>query len=444
LIRLSVSNFDTIEEATQKSTSDLYGYGEVTIMRRRSLFGMLGMGAAGAALSRIIHPRSASGDQATVAGCSEFPEMLTVSSSPEDHCDPWIELDMSNLAWNIRETRKRIGKRPILAVVKCNAYGHGLVEMSQGMAGNGISHFAVVKVWEAVSLREKNIGNMVLNLGPFSRMEAVEIVKHDISQSVYTDAVEVLAEAARKQQKRVKVHIKIDTALGRIGIPMTEAGLFIEKVAALPEIQIEGVMTVMTGKKKIPSQIRDFMNICDAAENKGISLGYRHSASSKDVAENPETYMDMVRPGSCLCGLEPLPNMKVRPVLSFKTRVILVKSAPAGSEIGWNNEYPMEKDTLFALLPVGYYDGFSPNVSGKADVLIKGNRYPVSAFISADHTFIDITGSNNIAAGDEVVIIGKQGREEITNSEISKQSQRSVYRTPTYLNPHMPRLKVNT
>ncbi len=161
---------------------------------------------------------------------------------PEDQCDPWIELDMNNLAWNIQETRKRVGDRPILAVVKCNAYGHGLIEMSQGMAHNGISHFGVVKVWQAVSLREKKIGNMVLNLGPFSRMEAVDIVKHDISQSVYTDAVDILVEEARKQQKQVKVHIKIDTALGRIGIPMNEAGVFIEKVGAMPEIEIEGIM----------------------------------------------------------------------------------------------------------------------------------------------------------------------------------------------------------
>jgi alanine racemase len=152
--------------------------------------------------------------------------------------------------------------------------------------------------------------------------------------------------------------------------------------------------------------------------------------------------MDMVRPGNCLCGLEPLPNMNVKPVLSFKTRVIQVKKAPAGTDMGWNNEYPIEKDTLFALLPVGYYDGFSPNVSGKADVLIKGHRYPVSAFISADHTFADITGSSDISIGDEVVIIGKQGREEITNKEFSEISRRSVYRSPTYLNPHMPRLPI--
>jgi alanine racemase len=411
-------------------------------MIRRKFLTKLGIGTVGSGLLQFINPYRASGKKRILAGCSEFPDSLTVSTASEDQCDPWIELDMNNLAWNIRETRKRVGDRPILAVVKCNAYGHGLVEMSQGMVHNGISRFAVVKVWEAVSLREKNIGSMILNLGPFSRIEAIDIVKHNISQSVYTDAVDILAEEARKQRKQVKVHIKIDSALGRIGIPMKEAGTFIEKVSAMPEIKIEGVMTVMTGKKRIPEQISDFNQICDAAENKGISLGYRHSASSKDVAENPETFMDMVRPGSCLYGLTPLPNMNVKPVLSFKTRVMLIKKAPAGTEIGWSNEYYMEKDTLFALLPVGYYDGFSPNISGKADVLIRGHRYPVSAFISADHTMIDITGSNDISIGEEVVIIGKQGREEITNEEMTKHSKRSVYRTPTYLNPHMPRLKI--
>jgi alanine racemase len=351
---------------------------------------------------------------------------------------------MNHLAWNIQETRKRVGDRPILAIVKCNAYGHGLVEMARGMAQNGMTRFGVVKVWEAMSLREKNIGDMILNLGPFSRIETVNIVKHDISQSVYTDAVDMLAEEARKQQKQVNVHIKIDTALGRVGVPMKEAAAFIEKVGAMPETKIEGVLTVMTGKETIPAQIRDFNQICDAAEKKGISLGYRHSASSKDVAENPETFMDMVRPGSCLYGLEPLPNMNLKPVLSFKTRVILIKEAPAGTDIGWGNEYHMEKDTLFALLPVGYYDGFSPNISGKADVLIRGRRYPVSAFISGNHTMVDITGSKDIAIGDEVVIIGKQGNEEITNDEMTRHSKRSVYRTPTYLNPHMPRLTIES
>jgi len=134
--------------------------------------------------------------------------------------------------------------------------------------------------------------------------------------------------------------------------------------------------------------------------------------------------------------------MNVKPVLSLKTRVILIKKAQTGTTIGWGNEHLMDKDTLFALLPIGYYDGFSPNISGKADVLIRGRRYPVSAFISADHTLIDITGSNDVSIGDEVVIIGKQGREEITNTEMTKHSQRSVYQTTTYLNPHMPRLMI--
>jgi len=412
-------------------------------MKRRNFLSKIGFGTAGAFLMQFKNPARAAAERRKTTGCSEFPENYAVSNDPKDHCDPWIELDMSNLAWNIDQTRKRVGDRPIMAIVKCNAYGHGLVEMSQGMARNGISHFGVVKAWEAVALRERKIGKTVLNLGPFSRVEAADIVRHDISQSVYSDAVDMLAEEARRQHKQVKVHIKIDTALGRVGIPMSEASALIEKVGAMPEIKIEGILTVMTGKNKIPRQIRDFTQICDAAEKKGISIGYRHTACSKDVAQYPETFMDMVRPGNCLYGLTQLPNMNTKPVLSLKTRVILIKKAKAGTEIGWSNEYHMERDTVFALLPIGYYDGFSPNISGIADVLIKGRRYPVSAFISADHTLIDITGSKDISVGDEVVIIGKQGSEEITNDEMTEHSKRSVYRTPTYLNPHMPRLIIS-
>lgn len=375
----------------------------------------------------------------------DYPVGVTHSCFPDDHFDPWIELDMHNLSWNVKEIRKRVGDTPIMAIVKCNAYGHGVVEISQGLQRNGVTHFAVVKVWEAVLLRENKIKSMILNLGAFSHIEAHDLVKHDICQSVFTDTVDILAQEARKQGKQAKVHIKVDIGLGRVGIPQNEALTYILKVGTMPEIKIEGVLTVFTGQKRIPSQVRDFTALCDEAEKRGVSVGLRHGASTKDVASSPpSTYLDMVRPGSCLMGLTPLPNMNVKPVLSLKSRVLLTKWMPAGTKFGWHHIYHVEKDTLFACIPVGVFDGYPPNKSGKTEALIKGRRYRLKGFVSSNHTTIDITGANDIKIGDEVVLIGKQGNEEITNGELTEHSGQSIYRTPTYLNPHIPRLLINT
>lgn len=374
--------------------------------------------------------------------CSgDFPTISPASPFPADHFTLWIELDMENLAWNVKETRKRIGQPPILAVVKCNAYGHGLLAISKGLEQNGIRHFAVVKAREALSLRKNNINGMILNLGSFSSQEAVDLVKHDISQSVFSETVKILADEARKQKKQARVHIKIDTGLGRVGVPLEEAPGFIKKAAAIPEIKIEGVFTVLTGIEKIPGQLKHFTDICDAAENRGISLGFRHAAASGDVAEAPaHAYLDMVRPGNCLYGLTALANMDLKPVLSLKSRVVLIKRMPAGAIFGRRHCCKVEKDTLLAYVPVGTGDGYPPHPPGKGGVLIKGRRFPLKGFVSSYYTTVDITGWEDIEIGDEVVLIGKQGDREITNAELAAHANQSVYQTPVYLDPNIPRL----
>lgn len=374
-------------------------------------------------------PRLIKSPPGQIAVGVRFPVTKSTPGLPTDYFAPWIELDMQNLEWNVIETRKRVGRIPILAVVKCNAYGHGLVEISKALVKNGIRHFAVVKVWEALSLRKNNIRGMILNLGSFSPLEAADLVKHNISQSVFSGTVNILAKEARKQERRANVHIKIDTGLGRVGVPMEEAPDFFREVAAMPEINIEGVFTVLTGINKIPGQLKHFNRICDAAEKEGIPLGFRHAAASGDVSHGPaDAYLDMVRPGNCLYGLSPasFANMDLKPVLSLKSRVLRIKETTAG--------------TTVAHVTVGSCDGYPPNKSGKAEVLIKGRRYPLKGDISSHHITVDITGSADIETGDEVVLLGKQGDREITNAELSERSGQSVYRTPVYLNPHIPRL----
>lgn len=361
----------------------------------------------------------------------------------EDQFDTWVELNIDNLNHNIAEVRKKIDGRPIMAVIKCNAYGHGIVEIAKSMALQDIKHFAVVKMDEAEHLRHNDVKGMILNLGPFSARDARTAITHDISQSVFSDAVDILNEEAGKLGRKAKVHIKIDTGLGRVGVPYKIADAFVEKVAALPNIEIEGVLTAMTEDADFnPIQIDRLNAVYDNAKAKGIDLGIRHAASSAEVDHDPNSHLDMVRPGSSLVGLEPMPNMDIKPVLGVKTRVIYVKDMEPGEAIGYHQAYKIEKPMRIATLPLGYSDGFALSSVNNASVIIKGKKYPMIALITANHTSIDVTGSDDIQIGDMVTIIGKDGDEEITNTEYSNQTGGHAYHTANCLKPYLTRLKV--
>jgi len=360
-----------------------------------------------------------------------------------DFFDPWLEINTKNLAWNVSQVRRRVENRPIMAVIKCNAYGHGLLGTAKALQEQAIDKFAVVKVQEGIDLRENGIQGMILNFGPFSRTEAEHIVRHDISQSVFSPTVETLAEAARRLNMQAKVHIKVDTGLGRVGVPYDQALSFIEKVASMPDIAIEGIFTTLTEEEDFDKvQVERLIRVCEDAKKKGISVGLRHAASSLAVANYPGSFLDMVRPGNCLYGLESLPHLDLKPSMSLKTRIIYVKKMRPGQTVAYHQQYKIERDTLMATLPLGYSDGYPSVAVNKADVLIKGRRWPMVAYMSANHVFVDITGDKGIKIGDEVVLFGSQGKAEITIDEVAEWGDSSVYKVPILMNPLLPRIYV--
>ncbi|MDG1858229.1 MAG: alanine racemase [Emcibacteraceae bacterium] len=383
------------------------------------------------------------GTAATMARAQEAEMAGPPPQTVEDQFDTWVELNIDNLNHNISEVRKKIDGRPIMAVIKCNAYGHGIVEIASSMALEGINHFAVVKMDEAEHLRHNGIKGIILNLGPFSARDARTAITHGISQSVFSEAVDTLNEEAKKLDRKAKVHIKIDTGLGRVGVPYKIADAFVEKVAALSHIEIEGVLTAMTEDADYnPIQIERLNAVYENAKAKGIDLGVRHAASSAEVDHDPGSHLDMVRPGSSLVGLEPMPNMDIKPVLGVKTRVIYVKDMDVGDAIGYHQAYKIEKPMRVATLPLGYSDGFALSSVNNAFVLIKGKKYPMISLITANHISIDVTGSQDIEIGDVVTIIGQDGAEEITNTEYSNQTGGHAYHTANCLKPYLTRLKV--
>lgn len=370
-----------------------------------------------------------------------LPDAITSKDYPEDFFDPWIEINLKNLEWNLSQIRKRVNNRPIKAVIKCNAYGHGLIGIAMSLEKQSIRHFGVGKVQEAVLLRNNGVKGMILNFGPFSKKEAEQIVKLNISQSVYSETVDILANAARKLNKQAKVHIKVDTGLGRIGVPYYQALPYIEKVASMQEITIEGIFTALTEVKAFDQiQLERFLKVCDTAKKKGIFLGLRHVASSHAIANFPSSFLDMVRPGSAIYGIKPLPNLDLRPVMSLKTRVTYVKKLYPGDSVGYYRKHKVEKDTLLATLPLGYSDRYPPQAVNKAQVLIQGKRWPLIAYISANHSTVDITGSEGIEIGDEVVLFGTQKGNKITMGEVAKWGGVTVYKVAIGMNPLLPRL----
>jgi len=377
--------------------------------------------------------------------CAAEPALPVEEFDIEDQIDPWVELNLDNLASNVREVRRMVGTRPIMAVVKCNAYGHGAVEIATALQNqNEVNHFAVVKVREALLLRDAGIRGKILNMGPFNRREASELVQRNISQSVFSDAVEVLAEEAHALGKRAKVHICIDTGMGRVGVPHQAALSFIERVAAMPDIHVEGVFTAMTEDDDFnPVQIERIESICEAAREYGIDVGIRHAASSAEVDRYPYAHLDMVRPGNCLLGLEPERqlNMDIKPTMSFKTRVVYVKQMIAGESISYHQAYKITRDTLIATLPCGYSDGYPAVVANKADVLIRGQRHRLVGPITANHMMVDVTGHDDVAIGDEVVLWGSQGEESITTVELENLAPEgtNTYRMATRTRAYLPR-----
>ncbi len=362
--------------------------------------------------------------------------------------DPWLEINLKHMGWNLKQLRRQVNHRPIMAVIKANAYGHGLVRVAQYLEQQKIHSLAVGKAREALSLREQGIRVPILNFGPFSRENALELVRQRISQSVYTDEFRYLAEAAREAGQPARVHVKIDTGLGRVGVPYDQAMPLLERLAATPEIRIEGIFTTFSEDREYDAiQLQRFLQICRQAEKRGIRIGMRHAASSAAILSFPESHLDLVRPGITLYGHYPSEKefeqrrIELKPVMSLKARVAYVKTLRPGDSVSYHRAFIASRETRVATIPLGYSDGFPYQVAGKASVLIRGQRFPTIALVTANHLTADVSGAaSEIRIHDEAVLIGRQGEQEITAEEVARWAGTSVYKILIWMNPELPRV----
>lgn len=359
--------------------------------------------------------------------------------------DPWVEIHAAHLRHNVREIQRRIHSRPILAVIKNNGYGLGVVTAARLLEPlEGIAGFAVVKLQEAIDLRDAGIRKPVLLMGPFEEKELEEAAARSIMPMVYTPLGSVLDRVSNKLRKPIPIHICVDTGIGRVGVPYRDAPSLIRDLALRRQsVRIEGVMMTFTEDPDFDlAQLDRFHSLCRQMEREGIALGKKHAASSYALFQHPESFLDMVRPGMAIYGIYPetefrsMRVMELRPALSLKARVIYVKQLQQGESAGYNRVYKARENVWVATLPVGHADGLPRAVAKGARVRIGSDLYPIVA-ISASHTIVEIGPQPRVTIGDVAVLFDWQ--EGSRPEDVAASSGSSVYDLTMHLNPLLPR-----
>ena len=364
----------------------------------------------------------------------------------EEISGPWVEVDLDCIAHNFRQIRDLAGGRPLMPVIKANAYGHGLAEVGRFLEALGAAGLCVGALREALALREAGARGPILNLGPFSGKEAESVVAHGITQSVFNEAVAHLEAAAARLGRTAAVHVKIDTGLGRVGVPHLDAPAFLGSLARLAHVRIEGVFTSLSEDPALDRiQLDRFHSVCRAAAGMGIAVGIRHVASSAGVLAYPEAHLDLVRPGIAIFGYYPSAEafrqrkLDLRPALALKARVSNLRRLHPGDPVGYHQAYVAAGGELLAMGAIGYPDGYPPQLGAGSEVLIRGHRHPLVLPATANHIYIRVDPEAGVRLGDEIVLIGSQGGERITCEDLARLSGLSEYKLLACINPLLPR-----
>lgn len=360
-------------------------------------------------------------------------------------------IDLHALGLNFREVLRRAEGRKVLAVVKANAYGHGAVAVSRHLLMLGADMLGVATVEEGRELRHAGIEAPVLVMGPVHPGQAESIAACGLIPAVYSlQVAQALSVAAVKLKVRVPVHVKIDTGMGRIGIPPEVGPGFLRDLQALKGIEVQGLMTHfadadLRDKRFSSEQIDRFEKLLQALDAERMNIPFRHAANSAGVLDYRRALFTMVRPGLMLYGCNPLAEgaaQPLHPVLSLKTRIAFLKKVQAGVPISYGRTFVTNRESLIATIPIGYADGYSRDLSNRGEVLVRGRRAPVVGRVCMDMCMIDVTEVPGVAQQDEVVLIGKQGSERISAEDVAARSGTIAYEVLCGIGSRVPRIYV--
>lgn len=374
-------------------------------------------------------------------------EVKGYQTSPTQGFDPWIEILPHAIGHNVREIARLAGNRPILAVVKNNAYGLGLETVGPILDQHRqIAGLAVVKADQALHLRAAGVRKPILLMGLFSEAGCEELVTHGVELAPYSDAAEqTLAQVVRHLNRPIPVHLYLDTGMSRLGMPFRRAAAWAERIASLEGVRIKSTFSALTEEDDFdPEQLRRFLEVARDADRRGVRLGMLHLASSHGLFFRSEAHLDMVRPGLTLYGAYPAGaratgSVDLRPAFRLRARVVRVERLEPGDSVSYGREYVAREPTWVATLPVGHADGYPRRAVDGCEVLIGDRAYPVIGAVSASHTIVAVGKQQAVQVGDVATLLGPDS-DTIHPNTVAGHAGVSVYDVLMHLGARLPKL----
>ncbi len=362
----------------------------------------------------------------------------------------WAEVNLGALRHNLRVIRSHISRSTdILAIVKADAYGHGMIPVAETLKKEGVRFFGVASIEEAVALRKVCLSERILVLGTFHRSQISSYVRHRIIPTVSSvEDAELLNAAGSRVKRKITVHVKVDTGMGRLGVWYEEAEYFFHALHAMKWIDVEGVYTHFAradheDKTFTEKQITRFGHVVQKIRGIGFSPKYVHAANSMGLAGFRKAHLNLVRPGIILYGISPAKNIPLpralRPILTLKTRVSFLKEVGKGTPISYHGTYETPGKTWIATLPVGYSHGYRIAFSNKASVQIRGKAYPVVGRVTMDQTLVNLGPKTPIARWEEVELIGSDSAAANSAQNLALLAQTIPYEILCSLHTKIPR-----
>ncbi|MDD7795663.1 alanine racemase [Clostridium sp. 'White wine YQ'] len=366
----------------------------------------------------------------------------------------WAEINLNSLENNMRQIKNLVKDKKIYAVVKADGYGHGALDVAPIFLENGATGLAVAVITEALELRRSGVKAPILILGYTPLTFGDKMAQYDIEQTVYDlNYVKGLSDIAIKEKRNIKIHIALDTGMGRIGILPNEEGLeIVRKISKLPNIILEGIFTHFstadeTDKSYTKYQLKLFYDFTNRLEQEGIKFNVKHVSNSAAIMDMEETYIDGVRPGIIMYGYYPSDEvlkdkLNLKPALTLKTSIAHLKTLPEGMYISYGRKFKTERESVIATLPVGYADGYTRALSNKGKVIINGKLAPIVGRVCMDQVMVDVTDVGEVSVGDEVVLLGEQGEAKFNADDLAEILDTINYEIICMIGRRVPRVYI--
>lgn len=366
----------------------------------------------------------------------------------------WAEIDLDAIAYNTRNIKKLIGDKDLIAVVKANCYGHGVIDIIPTLLENGVSRFAVAMISEALEIRDNKITAPVMILGFTPLYLGEELINNNIEQTVYDlDYAKELSKIALTLNKKAKIHIAIDTGMGRIGFLPNEKSIDnITEICSLEGIEVIGIFTHFStsdekDKEYSHEQFTKMLSVMDTLKKRGIDIPLKHVANSGAIIDLPDTYLDAVRAGIILYGYYPSDeidknNLALKPALTLKATITNVKTLEKDMYVSYGRTFKTSNETIVATIPVGYADGYLRKLAENGKVIIKGKFAPIIGRICMDQFMIDVTNIPDVKIGDEVILLGEKNGLKYNADDMAKKLDTINYEVTCMLKSRLPRVYI--